>query len=218
MVRGHVAHDGEAQPGAARVTTARPIDPVEALEDALVVARRDPDAVVLHRYLDPVAVCRAPQVHSTLGFGVLHCIVQEVVDGGHQLTAVAGHGDPAPDLADRQGYNARLGRGPHLLDGLADGDVYRDRLALGRLLGLETGEVEKVMDRATHTHGLGLHPVGEAPNHSCVLFVGQRLGEEPERTDGRLQLVTHVGHEVAAYGLQALAVGHVLDDRHPTHR
>ena len=51
-----VAHDREPEPGAAGVAAARPVDAVEALEDAFEVARRDPDAVVAHDERDAVAV------------------------------------------------------------------------------------------------------------------------------------------------------------------
>ena len=68
------------------------------------------------------------------------------------------------------------------------------------------------MDGATNTHGLRLHAVGQAPDHGRVLLVGERLGQEPEGADGRLQLVAHVGYEVTPHGLEPLAVRYVLDD------
>ena len=42
VVAGDVAHDREAQAGAAGLAAAGPVDPVEALEDALEVARGMP--------------------------------------------------------------------------------------------------------------------------------------------------------------------------------
>ena len=49
-----VADDRETETGAAGVAAARPVDAVEALEDALEIARRDPDAVIAHDERDPV--------------------------------------------------------------------------------------------------------------------------------------------------------------------
>ena len=46
VVGGDVADDGQAEPGAAGVAAAGPVDPVEALEDAVEVAGRDADALV----------------------------------------------------------------------------------------------------------------------------------------------------------------------------
>ena len=40
-----------------------------------------------------------------------------------------------------------------------------------------------------------------------------RLGQQPDRADRGLQLVAHVGHEVAAYRLDAALAGAVLDQR-----
>src|SRR4029450_6775945 len=49
-----VPHDRETEPGAARRAAARLVDAIEALEDALEIARRDPDAVVAHADDDAV--------------------------------------------------------------------------------------------------------------------------------------------------------------------
>ena len=39
----------------------------------------------------------------------------------------------------------------------------------------------------------------------------ERLGQQAEGADGRLELVADVGHEVAAHGLEAAALGDVVD-------
>ena len=44
-----VAHDREPEPGPAGLAASGAVDAVEALEDPLEIARRDPDAVVAHR-------------------------------------------------------------------------------------------------------------------------------------------------------------------------
>src|SRR5690606_37167580 len=64
MVGGHVAHDGQAQPRAARVAAAGPVDPVEALEDALEVAAGDADALVRHDQVDRSVLGVGPDLHD----------------------------------------------------------------------------------------------------------------------------------------------------------
>ena len=59
VVGGDVADDRQAETGAAGLAAAGPVDPVEALEDALEVALGDADAVVGHGDLDPLAVGRS---------------------------------------------------------------------------------------------------------------------------------------------------------------
>ena len=59
---------------------------------------------------------------------------------------------------------------------------------------------------------LGEHPLGEPLDRLRVVAgVGDRLGEQPDRADRRLQLVAHVGDEVAAYLLDPALAGAVLD-------
>ena len=59
---------------------------------------------------------------------------------------------------------------------------------------------------------LGEHPAGEPLDGLRVVGgVGDRLGEQPDRADGGLQLVGDVGDEVAAYRLDPALAGAVLD-------
>ena len=51
VVGGDVADDRQAEAGAAGVAAAGPVDAVEALEDAVEVAGRNADALVVHRDL-----------------------------------------------------------------------------------------------------------------------------------------------------------------------
>ena len=96
VVRGHVAHDGQAEAGAAGVAAAALVDAVEALEDALEVAA-------------PGCRCRGrrpsarPSVPSTLartctataGVGVLHGVLEQVAERRDQLAAVAADREPS---------------------------------------------------------------------------------------------------------------------------
>ena len=58
------------------------------------------------------------------------------------------------------------------------------------------------------------HPAGEAL-HGLGVVGGlvDRLGQQPDGADGGLELVAHVGHEVAAHGLDPALAGAVLDQR-----
>src|SRR5689334_2852768 len=71
VVAGDVAHDRQAQARAASGPAAGAVDAVEALEDAVAIARRDADAVVGHGQLDVVAVVAGADLHRRAGIGVL---------------------------------------------------------------------------------------------------------------------------------------------------
>ena len=108
---------------------------------------------------------------------------------------------------------ALVGRGPHPLDGVGHHQVDQHRLARRRLLGLDAGQVEEVVDDAAHPEGLGVDPAGQALRHLGVGLGHQGLGQQPQRAHRRLELVAHVGHEVAADLLEAPAFRDVLDQR-----
>src|SRR5690606_27197049 len=89
VVGGDVADDGEPEPGAAGLPAAGPVDPVEALEDALEVAGGDAGAVVAHGDLDRSAGEPRRDLDRRAGVAVLRGVVQQVVEGRHELAAVA---------------------------------------------------------------------------------------------------------------------------------
>src|SRR5680860_1407575 len=66
---GDMAHDRQAQAGAARGATARPVHAVEALEDALEVPGGNPDPVVTHRDNGPVVVTADRALDRVAGIG-----------------------------------------------------------------------------------------------------------------------------------------------------
>ena len=73
---------------------------------------------------------------------------------------------------------------------------------------------EQVLDGATDAEGLVLDPGGQALGDLRVVLGLERLGEEPDGPDRRLQLVADVGHEVGAHRLEAAALGDVVDHGH----
>ena len=90
--------------------------------------------------------------------------------------------------------------------------VHRHVVAPGLLVGLDAGELEEVVDGAADAERLGEHALGQAVGDGGVVLGQQRLGEQRQGADGRLQLVADVGDEVAAHRLEAAPVGDVVDD------
>ncbi len=91
------------------------------------------------------------------------------------------------------------------------------------LVGLDLGEREEVIDRSSHPKRLGEHPLGEALGHARIVLRQERLRQQPERTDRRLELVADVGHEVAPHRLEPAPVRDVVDrdehtEAHPARR
>jgi hypothetical protein len=120
-------------------------------------------------------------------------------------------------LADHDVDLAGVRQGLRRVDRFGDHPVDLDgNRVLDGLAALEAGEVHQVVDQVGQTHGLALHPRGEALDGLGVV-AGRldRLGEQRQRPDRGLELVGHVGDEVAAYGVHALRLGQVLEqDEH----
>ena len=85
-------------------------------------------------------------------------------------------------------------------------------LVLERLVDLDAGQFEQVVDRASDTERLGEDALGQPSDDIGVVLVEQRLGEQAQRPDGCLQLVADVGDEVAADGFEPSPFGHVVDE------
>ena len=76
------------------------------------------------------------------------------------------------------------------------------RLADRRSPRLDAAELEQVVDGAADPERLVHHPLGQPAGDLRVVLAEERLGQQAERADRRLQLVADVGHEVAADGLE----------------
>ena len=94
-----------------------------------------------------------------------------------------------------------------------DEQAHRHRRARRRFLRLDLAEVEQVVDDARQPVGFAHDPVGELLHDRGVVGRGHRLGEQAERADRRLQLVTHVGDEVAPHALDPPRFGDVARER-----
>jgi hypothetical protein len=106
-----------------------------------------------------------------------------------------------------------LGVDRALVDGAGDQGVDVDGLRVEeRVVALQTGQLDDLLDESGQAGALCLHPSGEPGDRIRVLGrLLDRLGQQVERPDGGLQLVGDVGDEVAADRLDPPLAGAVLD-------
>ncbi|HJL22888.1 MAG TPA: hypothetical protein RMH80_11695, partial [Polyangiaceae bacterium LLY-WYZ-15_(1-7)] len=209
--------DGETEPRAPDVARAAHVDPVEALEDALEVVRRDRGAGVVHLE-EHVLVLRAhPHVHAGPLGRVLDGVVDEVDEHLVEGPLVRLHPQRLRRRLEDQLHAAslRLGGQPtHHLDhdGL-DVDLLELEPVLGRL-GLR--QRRQVRDQRLEAQRVLEDHVEEAPRRLRIVddAVLQGLGEAPDRRQRRPQLVARVGDEVAADAVGRAELGHVVEHRH----
>lgn len=209
--------DGQAEARAAGGPGAGGVDAVEALEDALLVLVGDPDALVGDGDLDEVAAgggdAADGDADAGVGRGVVDGVLDEVAEGRRELAAVA----PDPQVGRASGDHRDVlgaGRVAGAVDGLVDQFLDGHRLGVfQRVVVLDPGEVYQLLDEVGQPGRLDLHAPGE-PGHRLRVVgrVHDRLGQQRQGADGRLQLVADVRDEVAAYGLDAAGLGQVLDE------
>ena len=212
MVAGHVLDDRQPQAGAAGAAGPRLVDPVEALEHPQPVLARDADAAVGDRDLGEPGPGAGGDRDAGLPRAVGDGVGQQVGDGGGQLALDAA--DDEALLHRRRRCSSCLARGgrPGAVDRLGEHGVDVDRLELGqRLAALQPGQVDQLAHEPAEPVGLVRHPAGEALHRLGVVGGAlDRLGEQRQRADRRLQLVPDVGDEVAAHRLDPAGLGDVL--------
>src|SRR6185312_1564980 len=123
VVRNDVLHDGQAQAGTAGRARAGRVDPVEPLEDPVLLDLGDAEPLVGHGDVDDrtrLVVGRGPRrdgdprVLAAVG----HRVVDEVGDRGRQLCGVPAHDETT--LALDVDHDGRLlGREPLTVGGVA---------------------------------------------------------------------------------------------------
>src|SRR5690606_38980942 len=123
---GDVADYRQAQTGAAGLSAASTIDPVEPFEDPLQITGGDARSVVRDRQVHPGTVGARREVHRTAGLGVLHGVVEQVVGRGHELSAVAHHSQTGGDLRHFERDVAPLGGAADTVDRLGHQQVHGD--------------------------------------------------------------------------------------------
>ena len=101
---------------------------------------------------------------------------------------------------------------PHAVDRLVDtSSVDRHRLADGASWASIRLRSSRSSTIRAEPVGFAHDPLGERLRVTAGSSLGgQRLGQQPERADRRLQLVAHVGDEVAAHALDAGALRDVV--------
>ena len=103
---------------------------------------------------------------------------------------------------------------PQLLDRVVDEHLERHRRRATAPPASRSGSGRAGRRRCGPRRSASLHhPLGERTRHRRVVLRGERLGQHLQRADRRLQLVAHVGHEVAAHALDAVHLGDVGDER-----
>ena len=190
------------------------VDAVEPFEDALLVGHGDALALVGDRQLDDVAVDRSHgHRDARVGLGVGDRVAHEVADGGHEQGAVP------PDRAVARGHQGDLdglvlGGQPGPVDGVLSSLRQVDGVRLAERGGdLQPGQVDDLLHEPGQPGRLHLHPLGE-PGHRLRVVVGveDRLGQQGQPADGGLQLVRHVGDEVAPDLLEPAGLAAVVDE------
>ena len=214
VVGGHVAHDGQPEPGAARLAAAGPVDAVEALEDPVEVAGRDADARVGDDAVDDTVRRRCVDTHDLAArLAVLHRVVDQVAERRHELAAVAQDDDLVGGLVEIDPDVALLGRGQRARPRVTHQRADVDGLANGLAAELDARQLEQIVDRRRRAVRLVDHLAGQALHDLDVVLVGDRLGQHGQRADRRLQLVADVGDEVGAHRVEPGPLADVVDRR-----
>ena len=86
-----VLGDGEAEAGAADFARAGGVHTIEALEDAFLIGERNADAGVGDGDDDFVIASDGAEVHTAAGGGVLHGVVEEILENFAEEAGIAAH-------------------------------------------------------------------------------------------------------------------------------
>lgn len=215
VIRRDVAHDREAQSRPPGTPVASPVYPIEALEDAIEVFRRDADAVVGDDHVDRRVVDLRRKVDRRAWVAVLDGVVNEVDDSGHELITIPLDPRAGGVLGDLKPYSMALclSECSIVRAGQELGDS--DQLAVVRLVRLDSAEVEKIFDERARPLRLCRDPLRQPADDVGVVLLLERLGEKTEGADRRAKLVVHVCDEVPPDRIEAApltGIDHDSDD------
>ena len=145
--------------------------------------------------------------------GVGHRVGDQVAQGEGDLVGVAEHLGAAGAVLDHLDV-AGVGVDLALVDGPGDDRVDVDRLRVVEgVVALEPRQLDDLLHQPGEPGALGLHPPREPGDRLGVVGgVLDGLGQQVEGADGRLELVGHVGDEVATDRLDAALAGAVLHE------
>ena len=207
-----MAHDRQAEAGAAGLAAAALVDAVEALEDAFVVLGRDADTVVGNHQLDPRALDRTRTWTVEPESLYLTTFSTRLPNADTSWRRSPSTCTPAGARAPRW-RRAGVGQLARPFDGTLDASDTSTTSRTGSSPSSIRDSSRRSSMMPTAVRFVD-HAAGDPVDDAEVVLVGHRLGEQGQRPDGRLQLVADVGHEVGAHRIDPAAFADVLDRRH----
>ena len=151
--------------------------------------------------------------HLGVVVGVGDGVLEQRVHGRDELAPVTEDGHRGRGLVQDDLDAALVGGGPHPLDGVGHDQVDQDGLAGGASSdSMRDRSSRSSMMRLTRKASLWMRPARRwaTSGSGSETSVSAR---RPERAHRRLQLMAHVGHEVAADLLEPAPLRDVLDER-----
>nr|WP_237307656.1 hypothetical protein [Streptomyces alboflavus] len=190
----HPLHDREAQTGARPVGA--PLAAPEAVEEVLLVGRRDGGALVVDGDADLPVGLGAGEAHGGAGVRVAQGVVHEVADGALEGERVAEDRQGRAVVGSGEGdAGAGRGEGAALLAYLPveGGDVDELPALVPRL---PAGQREQVVDQRRHALRRAVDAFeGPAAGGRAGRQAGRRRPGWCARSPGRAQFMAGVGHE-----------------------
>src|SRR5262249_28758759 len=152
--------------------TPRPIDAVEAFEDAFEVAGRNTNAVIANNERHAVAVDARTDLDAVAGTGVLDRVVEQVDDGAAQLARVAHNLHVGRFWFDADRHVRGVGGTLHEVDALRDEHAHRYRFARGSFLRFDRRKIEEIVDHLRQAIDFAYHSIGELLHDAHVVRSG----------------------------------------------
>ncbi len=207
--------DRQPQPGTARLARTSTIDTVEALGQPRNMLRGNADTGVAHAELCVAGLAvdqnGVPcQADGAAVRGVAHRVADQIGERGMQLLRATAH----PQIGTRFHLDLMPSAGQRLRLVL----VLRHHRRhvddhFGRRIGiaLQPRQHKQIVHQMPHAVGLGLHHVEHAQALGFVeRHVAHGFDEPPQHGQRGLDLMRHIGHEIAAHRLGALELRDVL--------
>ena len=217
MVHGDMADNGQSEPGTPRIAGPRPVDTVETLEDPLAITARNTDALVGDGDPDSMRrFVRAGAHHDREPLvAVLDRVLEEVVDGRHQLGPFPDHRETQHDRHDLDGYAVTLAARLTSFDGLVHQVAHEQRDIARRIIGLDTRQREEVVDHRRQAIRLEFDARRQLANDRRILVVGavaKGFGKQEQGAYRSAQFVADVRDEITSDSVDAASLRHVFDD------
>ena len=168
--RASLPHDVQAEPDAAEPAPVTGLALDEALEDALVIARRDADAFVLDRDIDPVGHRPGANSHSAARWRVLERVLEQLPGDDVGRHRVPERGRQVKRNVCEQ--RVPVGQGPERDRGTAQqGRQVERAVGDGELVRARSGTKQQLLDQTAKRSGA----LGDRRHRTAPLGVGQLL-------------------------------------------